>query len=212
MRSGKRPERCWMRYPHGWSSLSPLNKILAPRACITMFPLQMATSGFANWIKQHGMQIALSIVTYIISSGMSLFGASVQRTNVEIMSLRTSNTPSGITTYTECSAMPTPRQPMLNSHRTMLTNDSMCFDIFPLPWPTFCSPTSSTQCRSACLTASRSALSTSWKRMNAWTSTMQSGYLCLLTMTSHQKINHMRKFLNGMGRRWRKWAGSWLEL
>ena len=28
----------------------------------------------------------------------------------------------------------------------------------------------------------------------------QSGYLCLLTMTSHQKISHIRKFFNGMGR------------
>jgi hypothetical protein len=40
------------------------------------------------------MQIALSIVTYIISSGMSVFGVSVQRKILEIMSLLTSNTPS----------------------------------------------------------------------------------------------------------------------
>jgi hypothetical protein len=36
---------------------------------------------------------------------------------------------------------------------------------------------------------------------NRSTSTMQSGYPYLLTMTSHQKISHMKKFLNGLGRR-----------
>jgi hypothetical protein len=59
-------------------------------------------------------------------------GVSVQRTNLEIMSLLTSNTPGRITTYIECSAMPTPRQPMLNSRRAMSTEDSTCFDIFPV--------------------------------------------------------------------------------
>jgi len=69
---------------------------------------------------------------YIISSCMSVFGATVQRTSLEIMSLLTSNTVGRITTYIERSAMPTPRQPMPNSRRAMSTEDSMCFDIFPV--------------------------------------------------------------------------------
>jgi hypothetical protein len=96
-----------------------------------MFSVQMATSGVANRFYHHDLQIALSIATYIISSGMSVFGASVQRTNMEIMFLLTSNTPGGMTTYIEHSAMPTPRQPMLNSRRAMATEDSTGFDIFP---------------------------------------------------------------------------------
>jgi hypothetical protein len=67
----------------------------------------MATSGVANQFELYGLQIALSIATYIISSGMSVFGASVQRTTLEMMSLLTSNTPGRITTYIEHSAMPT---------------------------------------------------------------------------------------------------------
>jgi len=82
-------------------------------------------------VQQHSLQIALSIVTYIISSGMSVVGASVQRTNLEIMSLLTSNTPGGITTYIERSAISKPRQPMRNCRRAMSTEDSSCFDIFP---------------------------------------------------------------------------------
>ena len=50
------------------------------------------------------------------------------------MSLLTSNTPGGITTYIERSAMPTPRQPMPNSRRAMFTEDWMCFNIFPISW------------------------------------------------------------------------------
>jgi len=128
------------------------------------------------------------------------------------MSLLTSNTPGGITTYIECLAMPTLRQPMPTSGRAMFTEDSMRFKIFPVSWATSQSPTSSTPCRSACLITSRSGFSTSWRCMKALTSTMQYGYLCLLTTTSHQKLSHMRKFLNGMGRRWRKWAGTCLQL
>jgi hypothetical protein len=97
-----------------------------------MFPVQMATSGDANRFQQHGLQIALSIATYIISNGMSVFGASVQTTNFEVMSLLTSKTPCGITTYIESSATPTPEQPMPNSRRAMFTGYSTCFDIFPL--------------------------------------------------------------------------------
>jgi len=41
-------------------------------------------------------------------------------------------------------------------------------------------------------------ISTSWRCKNSSTSWMQSGYPCLLTTTSHQKISHMRQFLNGM--------------
>jgi hypothetical protein len=67
------------------------------------------------------LQIALSIATYIIASDMSVFGVSVQRMNLEIMSLLTTNTPGGIPTYTECSAMPTPWLPMLTSCCAMFT-------------------------------------------------------------------------------------------
>ena len=49
---------------------------------------------------------------------------------VEIMCLLTNNTPGGITTYIERSAMPTPRQPMPNSHCTICTEDSTYFNIF----------------------------------------------------------------------------------
>ena len=70
-----------MRYSSGYSTLSPLNKIPASKAGITMFSPQMATSGVANGFQQHGLQSALSIATYIISSDMSVFGVSVQRTN-----------------------------------------------------------------------------------------------------------------------------------
>jgi len=212
MSSGKHTERCWMKYSGGYSSLSPLRTIPAPRAGITMFSVQMATSGVANRFQQHGLQIALSIATYIISSGMSGFGASVQRTNLEIMSLLTSNAPGRIITYIERSAMPTPRQQMPNSRCAMFTGDSTCFDICHVLWATSLSTTSSIQCRSACLTASRSGFSTSWRRTNGSTSTMQSGYPWLLTTTSHQKISHMKKSLDGMGRRWRKWAGTSVEL
>jgi len=97
-----------------------------------MFSVQMATSGVANLFEQHGLQIAQSIATYIISSGMSVVGTSVQRTNFEIMSLLTSNTPGGITTFLEPTAMPTPRQPMPNSHHAVSTEDSPCFDLFPV--------------------------------------------------------------------------------
>jgi len=60
------------------------------------------------------------------------FRASVQKTNLKIMSFLTSNTPGGITTYIEHSTMPTPRQPMPNSRRAMFTEHSTCFDIFPV--------------------------------------------------------------------------------
>jgi hypothetical protein len=63
---------------------------------------------------------------------MSVLGASVQRTNLEIMFLVTSNTPGGITTYIERLAMPTPRQLMPNCHRAMVTEDSTWFNIFPV--------------------------------------------------------------------------------
>jgi len=127
------------------------------------------------------------------------------------MALLMSNTPGGITTYRECSAMPTPRQPMLNSCRAMFTEDSTRFDIFHVSLVPSQSPTSSIQCRLAYLTTSRSGFSTSWGHTNGSTSTMQSGYPCLITMTSHHKIILMRKSLNGMGRRWRRWAGTCLD-
>jgi hypothetical protein len=99
-------------------------------AGITRFSVQMANPGVANWFWQHRLQIVQSIATYIISSGMSVFGANVQRTNLEIMCILKRNTPGGITTYIESSALPTPRQPMPNSCRAMFTEDSTCFDIF----------------------------------------------------------------------------------
>jgi len=133
-------------------------------------------------------------------------------TKLEIRCILTSNTPGGITTFIERSAMPTPMQPMPTSRRAMFTEDSMCFDTFPVLWLTSLSPTSSTQCRSACCTTSRGGFSTSWRVTNGATSTMQSGYPCLLPTTSHQTISHMRKFLNGLGRRWRNWVGTCMEL
>jgi hypothetical protein len=76
------------------------------------------------------MRIALRIATNIILRGMSVVGASVQTTNLETMSLLKSNTPSGITIEIESSAIPTPRQPMPNSHRAMSTENVKCLDIF----------------------------------------------------------------------------------
>jgi len=128
------------------------------------------------------------------------------------MSLLTSNTAARITTYIESSTMPTPRQLMPNSRPTMSTKDSKCFNIFPLSWATSWSVNASIQCRSACLTSSRSEVSATCRLTNSWIRTMPSGYPCLLTKTSHHQISHMKKFLNGMGRRWKKWAGTCLQL
>jgi hypothetical protein len=69
---------------------------------------------------------------HIISCGMSVFSPSVQRTNLEMMCILSSSTPGGITTYIECSVMPTPRQPMPNSVCAMLTENSMYFNTFPV--------------------------------------------------------------------------------
>ena len=89
--------------------------------------------------------------------------------------------------------MPTPRQPMPNSHCAMFSEDSTCFYIFPVSWVASWSPTSSLQCRLACLFTSRSGFSTSWRGANSSTSTMQYGNLCLLTTTSHQQLSHMKE-------------------
>jgi len=140
------------------------------------------------------------------------FGASVQRTNLQVMSILTSNTPGRITTYIERVAMPTPRQPIRSTRRAMCMEDSMCLDQFPVSWLTSWSLTSSIEWRSACLTACRGGFSTAWRHTNGSTTSMPTGYPCLLTTTSHQQMSHMRKFLNGMGKRWRKWAGTCLEL
>jgi hypothetical protein len=75
---------------------------------ISMFSVPMATSDIANRFLQHGLQLSQSIATYIIFSGMSVFGACVQITHLDIISLLTSNTPSRITPYIECSAIPPP--------------------------------------------------------------------------------------------------------
>jgi len=192
MSSGKLTNRCWTRYSGGYSSLPPVNTLPAPRAGITQFPLRIATSGVANRFWRHGTQSAQSIVTYTISSGMPVYGANVQRTNLEIMSLVTSNTPGGITTCIECSTMQITMQLVTNSCRAMFTEDSTCFDIIPILWVITWSPTCSIQCRSACLTTSRSGFSTSWTHTNGSKCTMQSGSPCLLTTTSHQKASHLK--------------------
>jgi len=140
----------------------------------------MATPGVDNKFYQHDLQIAQSIVTYIIPTTMSVFGVSVQRTNLAIMSLLASNTPGGITTCTECLVMPAPRQLMPNSDHGLSTEGSTRFDIFPPSWVTSHSQTCSIQCRSPCLTTSRSGLYTSWRWMNGLTSTVQCSYPCLL--------------------------------
>ena len=210
--SGKQSETHWKMCPGRYSSLSPSNKIPVPRASIKMFSLTMASPGVALRIYQQGFQVALSIATYIISRGRSVLCASIQRTNLEIMPLLASNTPGGIITCIERSAMPTPRQPMLNSRRAIFSEDLTCFNIFPVLWASSLCSTFSIPCRLVCLTTSRCGLSASWRRTNGSTSPTQSGYLCLHTTTSHQYISHMKKFLNEMGRRWRKWAGTWMEL
>jgi hypothetical protein len=71
------------------------------RGGFTTFSVQMATSGFGTRLEHQGLVIALNISTYIILSGMSVFGTIVQGTNLEIMSLLTSNTPGRISTYIE---------------------------------------------------------------------------------------------------------------
>jgi hypothetical protein len=91
----------------------------------------MATSGVANRGQQHSLQIVQSIATYIISSDMSVFGVTVKRKNVEILCILTNNTPGGMATNRECSAMATTWQQMPNSLHAMFTKDAMCFDIFP---------------------------------------------------------------------------------
>jgi len=116
----------------------------------------MATSGVGNRFQQHVLQISLAIATYIILSGMSDVSASVQRTEFEIMSLLTSNPPGVFTTYIEHSAIPTATQWMPNPCHAMFTEDSTCFDIFSGSGVTSRIPTSSIQCRWACLTTSRS--------------------------------------------------------
>jgi len=55
----------------------------------------MATSGVASWSFQHDLHIALTIATYIISSGRSVFGVSVQRMNWEIVSSGQATTQAG---------------------------------------------------------------------------------------------------------------------
>jgi len=212
MSSGEQTERCRTKYCGGYSSLSPSNQIPEQWVGITTFSVQMATWDVTNWFWQHGLQIAHHIATYIISSGISVSDASVKRTNLEIMSLLTRNSPRGITTNIERSVMPTPIEPMPNCRHTMFTEDSTCFDIFLISWVTSRSPTSYIQCRSACLTTCRGGFSSSRRRTHSSTCTMQSGYPCLLTTTWHQRLSHMRKFLHWMRRWCMKLAGTCFEL
>jgi hypothetical protein len=95
---------------------------------------------------------------------MSVFSASVQRTKLEIMSLLTCNTPSGITTYIERSAMPTQLKAMLNAHRKMCTMHSTSLHIISVSLATFESAISTIPCRFACLPRARCGWSTSWWR------------------------------------------------
>jgi hypothetical protein len=92
---------------------------------------------------------------------MAVFGATVKGTNLEIISHVTSNNPSRFTNYIEFAAMPTPRQPTLNSQRAIVSEDSTSFNIFPASCANFQSLTSSIQCRSAHIINSRSGFSTS---------------------------------------------------
>jgi len=108
----------WLRQD---SSLSHFNTIPTPRAVITTFPVELVTSGVADEVYQYRLQIAQRIVTCIIASGMSVFGASVHRTNLHIMTLLRTNNPGATTAYTECWVMLTPRQPMQNSHSATFT-------------------------------------------------------------------------------------------
>ena len=110
-----------MKYSGVYSSLSPSNNIPVPGAGITIISVQMAPSGIANQFQQDGLQIAQSRATHIISSGVSVSGARVQRSHLKIMSLLTSNTPGGITTYIAPSSMATPMLLMPKSHHSMFT-------------------------------------------------------------------------------------------
>jgi hypothetical protein len=112
-----------MEYSTMNSSLTSLNKVPTPKTGIAMFPKLMVTGDIANRFKNHGLPIALSIATYSISCGMSVYGTCGKNTNLEIMSLLTSNIPGGIPNYIECSAIPTPRQPMPNNCQAMFTKD-----------------------------------------------------------------------------------------
>jgi hypothetical protein len=72
----------------------------------------------------------MNIATDIILSGMSDFGVTVKRKDLNFMFLLTSNTPGGIRIYIECPVTATPRQSTLNSHHAMFTEEGKCFDIF----------------------------------------------------------------------------------
>jgi len=94
----------------------------------------MATSGVANRLEQHGLQIFQSKATYIVSSGMSVIAVSVQKMKLEITCLLTSNIPGGITNNIELSPMLTPRQLLPICHHPMLGKDWKSFDIFSVLW------------------------------------------------------------------------------
>jgi len=172
----------------------------------------MATSGVATWCRQHGLQIAQSIATYMLLSYMSVFRASIQRMKLEIISLLPSNTAGGITIYIECTAMPIPRQPMLDSRRAMFTHYISYVNVFHVSGAASQSPTPSIPWSSVCLTTCSCGFSTSWRHTNGLTSTMESAYLCLLNRMLHKKISQLKKFFNAMGKRWRTWASTSLEL
>jgi hypothetical protein len=61
-----------------------------PGADIETLSVQMTTSGIATQLEQHGHDGYLIIVRFIVSSSMSVFGASVSQTNLNNISLLTS--------------------------------------------------------------------------------------------------------------------------
>jgi hypothetical protein len=172
----------------------------------------MVTSGVANWFWHNGLEISQSIVTYQSSSGMSVSGLTVQRKNLVIICILMSKTPSGITTDIERSAVATQREQSAKCRQDMFTDNSTYFDTFPVLCTTSLILTSFIHCSSACWFTTRSGYFTVWRRTNRWQSIMQSCNRGLLISTSHRKESHMKKFVNQMEKRSRKWVGIEWEL
>jgi len=129
--------------------LLSLNTFCMAIVGITESSVQLASSAVANGFWQHGLQIALISQFNMIMSSMSVFGANVQTTHFDIMSLLVKNTTDGITTYKEHSEMPTRRQPLPNFCRAMFSKESTCFNRFPVSEATSLNPTSYGTCKSA---------------------------------------------------------------
>ena len=201
MKSRKWTARCWTMYSACYTSHSPLHSIPEPSAVISTFSVEMVTSSIVNSFYHHAVRIALGIVTYNISTGMSVYAATVNHRNVNIISFWASDTLSWITTNIECTSRVTQRQRIPNSHGTLFTNDSTCLMLFPVSSVSCWSPTSSMQCWSVCLATTTNGLSTSYWCTNGSTSTMYSGLSYLLIMTTHQTDARWGRFSM-------KWAGD----